>query len=261
MSTNRKRDEELLAELESLGIEDPPSSSSTSTPIPPSPSKPAGTASKTPTTSSNKPLPGAASAAAVDDDDVLRDLQAQLAVKPATGASRPSTPRGSSSTASGGSKRAEHTPASSGPPSGRTSEERGRVGGNVNVPTAARTSGEGRAYHQGVTPEPAKQEAREEERKVESGGGGGWWGGFGGLLSSASAAVKQAETLAKEISGNEEAQRWADQVRGNMKNLQSFGTDLRSRALPTFTDLISHIAPPISAHERLQIHTTHDILN
>ena len=94
----------------------------------------------------------------------------------------------------------------------------------MNVPTAARTSGEGRAYHQGVTPEPAKQEAREEERKVESGGGGGWWGGFGGLLSSASAAVKQAETLAKEISWNEEAQRWADQVRGNMKNLQSFGT-------------------------------------
>ncbi|KAK0356601.1 hypothetical protein LTR91_014506 [Friedmanniomyces endolithicus] len=258
MSTNRKRDEELLAELESLGIEAP---SSSSTLIPPSPSKPTGTTSKPPP-SSSKPFPGAASAAAVEDDDVLRDLQAQLAVKP-TGTSRPSTPRGSSSTASGGSKRAEHTPASSGPPSGRTSEERGR-GGNVNVPTAARTSGEGRAYHQGVTPEPAKQTAREEERKVESGGsggGGGWWGGFGGLLSTATAAVKQAETLAKEISGNEEAQRWADQVRGNMKNLQSFGTDLRSRALPTFTDLISHIAPPISAHERLQIHTTHDILN
>lgn len=37
------------------------------------------------------------------------------------------------------------------------------------------------------------------------------------------------------------------------------GTDLTSRALPTFTTLISHIAPPISAHERLQIHSTHDI--
>ncbi|KAK0274184.1 hypothetical protein LTR35_007035 [Friedmanniomyces endolithicus] len=260
MSANRKRDEELLAELESLGLEDP-SSTSSSTPVPPSPSKPPAAPSKPPS-SSSKPLPGAASAAAVEDDDVLRDLQAQLAVKP-TGTSRPSTPRGSSSTTSGGSKRAEHTPASSGPSSGRTSEERVR-GGNVPVPTAARTSGEGRAYHQGFTPEPAKQKAREEERKVESGGsggGGGWWGGFGGLLSTASAAVKQAEMLAKEISGNEEAQRWADQVRGNMKNLQSFGTDLRSRALPTFTDLISHIAPPISAHERLQIHTTHDILN
>lgn len=39
------------------------------------------------------------------------------------------------------------------------------------------------------------------------------------------------------------------------------GTDLRTRAMPTFTSLISHIAPPISAHERLQIHTTHDIQN
>lgn len=42
---------------------------------------------------------------------------------------------------------------------------------------------------------------------------------------------------------------------------KSTGTDLRSRALPTFTSLISHIAPPISAHERLCIHTTHDILH
>lgn len=31
-------------------------------------------------------------------------------------------------------------------------------------------------------------------------------------------------------------------------------------ALPTFHSLIQTIAPPISAHERLQIHTTHDIL-
>lgn len=39
------------------------------------------------------------------------------------------------------------------------------------------------------------------------------------------------------------------------------GTDLRSKGLSSFTSIISHIAPPISAHERLQIHTTHDILN
>lgn len=31
-------------------------------------------------------------------------------------------------------------------------------------------------------------------------------------------------------------------------------------AMPTFTNLLQTIAPPISAHERLQIHTTHDIL-
>ncbi|TKA76535.1 hypothetical protein B0A55_05670 [Friedmanniomyces simplex] len=245
-SGSRKTDEELLAELESLGVED---SSSSPSAAPPSPAKPV--VSKAPPPAISKPQPSA------EDDDVLRDLQAQLAVKPA-GTSRPSTPRVSSSTTSGGTKRADHTPASSsGPPSGRTSEDRLR-----GVPAPARTSGEGRAYHQGVTPEPYQREtaARQAEQKVES-GGGGWWGGFGGLLSTATAAVKQAESLAKEISGNEEALRWAEQVRGNMKNLQSFGTDLRSRALPTFTNLISHIAPPISAHERLQIHTTHDILN
>lgn len=39
------------------------------------------------------------------------------------------------------------------------------------------------------------------------------------------------------------------------------GTDLRSKGLSSFTSIISHIAPPISAHERLQIHITHDILN
>lgn len=85
------------------------------------------------------------------------------------------------------------------------------------------------------------------------------------MYSAASAAVKQAETLAKEISANEEAQRWAGQVRAiggkNLSNLQHLSTDIRSRALPTFTTLLQHIAPPISAHERLQIHTTHDIQN
>ncbi|KAF2723512.1 hypothetical protein K431DRAFT_242986 [Polychaeton citri CBS 116435] len=81
------------------------------------------------------------------------------------------------------------------------------------------------------------------------------------MFSAASAAVKQAETLAKEIRGNEEAQKWADQVRGRVGDLKGLSTDLRTRALPTFTSLLQHIAPPISAHERLQIHITHDILN
>ncbi|KAK4903075.1 hypothetical protein LTR27_000003 [Elasticomyces elasticus] len=244
---SRKSDIDLLAELDSLGV-DPSSSQTTTNANPPTQPKPA--APKAPTI--NTPQPTTPS----DDDDVLRDLQAQLAAKPTTSVSRPGTPRGSSSSTSkrtGGGE--QLTPTSSGPPSGRTSEERLRTGavGQGQV----RTSGEGsRAYHQARTPEPQQPEL---ERKVES-AGGGWWGGFGGLLSTATAAVKQAETLAKEISGNEEAQRWAEQVRGNVKSLQSFGTDLTSRALPTFTSLISQIAPPISAHERLVIHSTHDIL-
>jgi hypothetical protein len=35
---------------------------------------------------------------------------------------------------------------------------------------------------------------------------------------------------------------------------------LRSRALPTFTNILHTIAPPISQHERLQIHITHDLV-
>lgn len=35
---------------------------------------------------------------------------------------------------------------------------------------------------------------------------------------------------------------------------------MRSRALPTFTNILHTIAPPISQHERLQIHITHDFV-
>ena len=45
----------------------------------------------------------------------------------------------------------------------------------------------------------------------KSGGGGGWWGS---MFSAATAAVTQAQSLAKEIRGNEEALKWAEQVRG-----------------------------------------------
>ena len=38
------------------------------------------------------------------------------------------------------------------------------------------------------------------------------------------------------------------------------GGELRSRALPTFTNILHTLAPPISSHERLQIHITHDLV-
>ncbi|KAK4543335.1 hypothetical protein LTR36_005694 [Oleoguttula mirabilis] len=241
---SRKPADDLLAELDSLGIDEQSAA-------------PSATQKPAPKSHSTQ----AQAQAGVDDEDVLADLQAQLAVKPAQ-PSRPSTPRISSSTTSGTNKspkRAEHTPASSGPPSQRNSEDRLR-NGPVSVSAPARTSGEGRSYHQSFTPSveeqrPAEEQLTEPETKQE-GGGGGWWGS---MFSAASAAVKQAETIAREIRGNEEAQRWAEQVKGNISNLQNFGTDLRTRALPTFTTLLSHIAPPISAHERLQIHTTHPL--
>jgi len=53
-----------------------------------------------------------------------------------------------------------------------------------------------------------------------AGGGGGWWGS---VFTAASAAVKQAEAAVKEIRGNEEAQKWAQQVKGNVDVLKSYG--------------------------------------
>lgn len=197
----RKADEDLLAQLELLGADDAPSTTPT----------------QTPTTQST---PGPAKPASAEDDDVLADLQAQLAVKPSSSGSRPTTPRLSSSTTSGTTKSRleQHTPASSGPTSARNSEDRLR---NVQ-----RTSGEGRSYHQSTTPGQEEAQAVAGNAETESGGGGGGGGWWGSMFSAASAAVKQAESLAKEIGGNEEAQRWAQQVRGNFKDLQSLSTSL-----------------------------------
>lgn len=253
-----RKGDDLLAELEQLGAD-----------------------GKTPSAAKT----AAAAGGKDDNDDPLADLQAQLAAKPAQSTSRPGTPRLSSSTTSGGTKKAEHTPASSGPPSGRNStEERGRAAGSAAaaapaaVPAGgARKSADGsRTFHTGVTPD---QPYGDEEDYEEAGAGsttnlagGGWWGS---IFSTASAAVKQAETLAKELRNNEEAGRWAEQVRALgagagpslTANLQTLSSDLRARVnaagggLPSsFTALLQHIAPPISAHERLQIHTTHDVL-
>lgn len=42
--------------------------------------------------------------------------------------------------------------------------------------------------------------------------------------------------------------------------LMESGGEIRSRALPTFTNILHTLAPPISSHERLQIHITHDFI-
>lgn len=210
MARKAPTSDELFASLDELGTEEQAA---------PSKGAPAAT-SKPP------------AATATDDDDPLAELSALAAQRPA---SRPSTPRLSSSTTSATNKspkRAEHTPASSGPPSGRNSEDRLR---NIAAP---RKSGEStRSFHQSFTPGTTQEHSPETPDKVlqappppepefskskaePAQQGGGWWGS---MFSAASAAVKQAESLAKEIRSNEEAQRWAEQVKGNISGLQSFG--------------------------------------
>lgn len=86
-----------------------------------------------------------------------------------------------------------------------------------------------RSFHNSFTPANNEEVEPELEKKAPivpeavqaQSSGGGWWGA---LTATASAAVKQAEALAKEIQQNEEAQRWAEQVKGNVGTLRGLGT-------------------------------------
>lgn len=191
----RKADD-LLADLDQLGSEEQQAAQ-------PSSNK-AGAKNAKPSNATN------------DEEDALAEIEKQLAAKPAAG-SRPGTPRMSSSTTSGTNRSpkrtAEYTPATTSVNSSErnSSEDRARA-------NAPRASGEGnRSFHQAQTPAEDNTAAEPEQQQAA---GGGWWGS---MFSAATAAVKQAETLAKEIRGNEEAQKWADQVRGQYQNLQSIG--------------------------------------
>ena len=105
----------------------------------------------------------------------------------------------------------------------------------------SRRSGEStRSFHQSFTPADAEGNPAQNAAvaaaeagaatsgEAGAGGGGSWWGGLVATASAtASAAVKQAEALAKEIQKNEEAQKWAEQVKGNVGALRSYGTSSR----------------------------------
>jgi hypothetical protein len=155
----------------------------------------------------SKPARKPATSKEEDDENNFGEIEKMLAAKRPVSNSRPTTPRVSSSTTS--TTKAVHTPATS---SARTSEEEKR-------------EEERRNQHQQVEVEQAQQKPA----PATSGGagGGGWWGS---MFSAATAAVKQAENLAKEIRGNEEAIKWAEQVRGYGANLSSLST----YPLPTY---------------------------
>ncbi len=112
--------------------------------------------------------------------------------------------------------------------SGRTSEERGQASSN-----APRRSGDSsRSYHTTLTPatsgstaeagdpDKAAWEVPHPAAEANAAQGGGWWGS---IVSTATAAAKTAEAAVKEIQQNEEAKRWAEQVKGNVGALRGFG--------------------------------------
>jgi hypothetical protein len=160
----------------------------------------------------------------LEELEALENFQRPEAPRPS---SRPNTPKLSSSTASSNRRTAGVvTPSSTG--SARTSEDR---------PAAPRKSGEStRSFHQSFAPteeEPPKAAPPQAEAKPA---GGSWWGGsWGGIISqateAANAAKKQAEAAYQEIQKNQEAQRWAEQVRGNVGALRGIGTNITCLAM------------------------------
>lgn len=163
------------------------------------------------------------SAAAQHEEDLLAELNNLAVERPA---SRPHTPRPASSTntpAARSSKRnSAATPLTS---SARSSEDKA-----PEQPTLPRKSNESsRSFHKSFTPATEAEPEPEAEKntapestseKQAQPSGGGWWGG---IFATASAAVKQAEAAVKEIQKNEEAQRWAEQVKGNVGALRGLG--------------------------------------
>jgi hypothetical protein len=149
------------------------------------------------------------------EEDALAELENLGAPQPAE---RPHTPRisaAANATAKGSpAKRATATPP---PASARSSEEKA---------SNARKSGDStRSFHTSFTPSATGSELQESEKKAPiaqpaASSGGGWWGG---LIATASAAVKTAEAAVKEIQQNEEAKRWAEQVKGNVGALRGLG--------------------------------------
>lgn len=244
MTTKKERltDEELLAQFDDVVV---------------------GTAKAIPQTST------------ADEADIFEELGIPERPK---APSRPHTPHLTSKSTTPALRSSPKRSITTSPPGGtRSSEEKPQL----------RKSGDStRSFHTSFTPateaegeaDPERYAKPEPVAKPAQSSGGSWWGG---ILSTATAAVKQAEALAKEIKQNEEAQRWAEQVKGNVGALRGLGMlprfdptsiyplcsqndelggELRSRALPTFTNILHTLAPPISSHERLQIHITHDLV-
>lgn len=193
-------DEELSAMFEGLGGDDDDTAA---------PSSPHATA----TTNSDSPKRTPSSTVADADEDPLAELASLAAAprpsqalsRPATPAQRTASPRVDSPQPRTGSARTGRSPkrAVSGVRSGRTSEEK----------TSERSSRDRRDV---------QREQAQPAAAAPASGGGGWWGG---LSAMASAAVKQAEAAVKEIQRNEEAQKWAEQVKGNVGALRGLGMD------------------------------------
>lgn len=157
------------------------------------------------------------------DTDALKELEELEALeKFQRPASRPNTPKVAPSSTASSNRRTAGVVTPSSTASARTSEDKA---------APPRRSGESaRSFHQSFAPTEEEQPLKPAPQPAEAKqGGGSWWGGgWGGIISqateAANAAKKQAEAAYQEIQKNQEAQRWAEQVRGNVGALRGIGT-------------------------------------
>lgn len=156
--------------------------------------------------------PATTATTAQTEDDILAELDNLASQRPSSG---PGTPRLSTNESRPSVKSPKPTAAT--PSTGRSSEEK----------PVPRKSTESARVSFAVSNDPDVQPPKTEKPAVKesaSGGGGGWWGGlFATATATASAAMKQAEAAVKEIQQNEEAQKWAQQVKGNVGALKDLG--------------------------------------
>jgi hypothetical protein len=226
-------DEELFAQFEGIDVSAPsePPLSKPSTSIP------------------NQPPP--------NPDDLFQELGIPERPKPT---SRPHTPKHPSTSTTPALRSSPKRSSTATPPSSdaaRSSEERASLTWKSGEST--------RSFHNSFTPktDPNEGEVEQEPERAaapqaqsSSSGGGGWWGG---IFGAASAAVKQAEALAREIQKNEEAQRWAEQVKGNVGALRGLGTPFLSITASLlfsiyFVTIISSLSIPVSLMTSYDLH-------
>lgn len=151
-----------------------------------------------------KPAAAPADNAKPGQEDTLAELENLAAQRPSSG---PGTPRLSSEKA---------RPYTRSPRPSATIER-----GSEEKASARQEEETGRTSRAGGKQEQEQAQAEPEKEAQQGSQGGGWWGG---LFATASAAMKQAEAAVKEIQNNEEAQRWAQQVKGNVGALRDLGT-------------------------------------
>lgn len=180
--------------------------------------------------SSNAKAPS--SAAGQQEEDLLAELNNLAIERPA---SRPHTPRPASSTNAPAARSSKRNSTAATPPTSSARSSEDKVPEQQALPRKSTESS--RSFHKSFTPatdaelDPAPEKdaapASTSETQAQS-SGGGWWGG---IFATASAAVKQAEAAVKEIQKNEEAQRWAEQVKGNVGALRGLGGSTHAMVL------------------------------